>query len=162
VLTRSCRLARMTQSQKLLSRQARVIGRGYASGRDSLEIRAYSILCGYLRSLNFLSYVGYNSLDEFADFRSSLCFCARLLTASTVAQSRDNSITSHKVEIGGIAQTRYDHTPNTTQPRRDHQSSGIATLFLPNPASSDFDAVGRQSFSTARLLPASPIKCLDC
>jgi hypothetical protein len=151
----------MTQSQKLLSRQARVIGRRYASGRDSLDICAYSILCGYLRSLNFLSYVGYNSLDEFADFRSSLYFCARLLTVSTVAQSRDNSITSHKVEIGGIVQTRYDHTLYTTQPRRD-QSSGIATLFLPNPASSDFDAVGRQSFSTARLLPAFPIKCLDC
>jgi hypothetical protein len=32
------------------------------------QIRAYSVLW---RSLNFLSYVGYNSLDEFADFRSS-------------------------------------------------------------------------------------------
>jgi hypothetical protein len=62
-------LARMTQSQKLLSREARVIGRRYASGRDSLDTDPF--LFNFVALTEFLILRGYNSLDEFADFRSS-------------------------------------------------------------------------------------------
>jgi hypothetical protein len=87
-----------------------VRGQQYASGRDSLNAGRSPKFdpCLFLNFVRlpalttFLSYVGYNSLDEPADFhssQSSSLLCAHLLIASTAAQSRANPISSHKVDM---------------------------------------------------------------
>jgi hypothetical protein len=70
-------LARMTQSQKLLSREARVIGRRYASGRDSLDTDPF--LFNFVALTEFLILRGLQLARRIRRFSfQPVYFCARI------------------------------------------------------------------------------------